>query len=61
MSDLLAAVGLVLVIEGLLYAAFPNAARRMMEMAREMPDSTLRTGGLGALTVGVLIVWLVRA
>jgi len=61
MSDFIAAVGLVLVIEGLMYAAFPNLVRRMMEIAREMPDSSLRTGGLIALGVGVVIVWLVRA
>jgi len=60
MSDFLAAIGLVLVIEGLLYALFPNAVRRMMEMARETPDPTLRAGGLAAVIVGVVIVWLVR-
>ena len=61
MSDLFAAIGLVLVIEGLLYAAFPTAVRRMMAIAREMPDSNLRAGGLMALVIGVLIVWLARA
>ena len=61
MNDFLAAIGLVLVIEGLLYAVCPGAVRRMMEMARETSDSTLRAGGLMALVVGVLIVWLVRA
>jgi hypothetical protein len=61
MSDFLAAVGLVLVLEGLLYAGFPGAVRRMMEMAREMPDNSLRMGGLIALGVGIMIVWLVRS
>jgi uncharacterized protein len=61
MNDFVAAVGLVLVIEGLLYAVFPRAVRRMMEIAREMPDSNLRAGGLMALIVGVLVVWLARA
>ncbi|MDP2621076.1 MAG: DUF2065 domain-containing protein [Hyphomicrobiales bacterium] len=61
MNDFIAAVGLVLVIEGLLYAVFPGVVRRMMEIAREMPDSNLRAGGLIALIVGVLIVWLARA
>ncbi|MCB1437716.1 MAG: DUF2065 domain-containing protein [Rhodobiaceae bacterium] len=60
MSDFLAAAGLVLVIEGLLYAAFPGAVRRMMELARELPDAHLRAGGLGALVAGVALVWLVR-
>lgn len=61
MTDLLAAIGLVLVIEGLLYAAFPGLVRRMIEMARVMPDSNLRAGGLAALVAGVAIVWLVRS
>lgn len=60
MKDLWAAIGLVLVIEGLLYAAFPAAVRRMMEAARAMPDTALRAGGLAALLAGVAIVWLVR-
>ncbi len=51
---------MVLVIEGLLYAVFPDSIRRMAEMARQIPDSTLRIGGVSALALGVLIVWLVR-
>lgn len=61
MSDLVVALGLVLVIEGMLYAIFPGALRRMMEMATQMPEATLRTAGAVAMGVGVLIVWLVRA
>lgn len=61
MNDFVAAIGLVLVIEGLLYAVFPGAVRRMMELAREMPDTNLRAGGLMALIVGVLVVWLARS
>ncbi len=60
MQDLLVGIGMVLVIEGLLYAAFPDSIRRMAEMARQIPDSTLRIGGVSALALGVLIVWLVR-
>ena len=60
MSDLLTAIGLVLVLEGLVYAAFPGGLKQMMAMAQEMPDETLRRFGLGALALGVVIVWLVR-
>ncbi len=60
MSDLLTAIGLVLVLEGLVYAAFPGGLKLMMAMAQEMPDETLRRFGLGALALGVVIVWLVR-
>ena len=39
MYDLIVALGLVLVIEGLLLAAFPNAVRRAMESMEKLPDS----------------------
>lgn len=61
MSDLVVAIGLVLVIEGLLWALFPRFGRRMLEAATEMPEQTLRTGGALAVAAGVLIVWMMRA
>lgn len=60
MQDLLVAVGLVLVIEGLLWALAPTFGRRMLEIASEMPESSLRTSGAVAVAIGVLIVWLVK-
>lgn len=61
MQDLLTAFALVLVIEGVLYAAAPSAMRRALEAAMAMPDSTLRTAGLLAAAIGVAAVWLIRA
>lgn len=60
MSDLGVAFGLVLVIEGLLWALAPGFGLRMLEAAAGMPESKLRTAGAVAVGVGVLIVWLVR-
>ncbi len=60
MSDLLAALGLVLVIEGLLWAAFPSMAVRILQAAVETSESTLRIAGLATIGAGVLIVWLIR-
>lgn len=60
MSDFLAALGLVLVIEGLLYGGFPGLAKRMARDVTEMPESTMRAIGLSVMAVGVVIVWLVR-
>ena len=60
MSDLLVAAGLVLVIEGLLWALFPRFGMRMLEAASELPEQTLRTSGAVAVAGGVLIVWLIR-
>jgi uncharacterized protein YjeT (DUF2065 family) len=60
MSELVLAVGLVLALEGLFYAAFPNLVKAMMVKALEMPDTVLRNGGLIAMGVGVGLIWLVR-
>ena len=60
MYDLLVAAGLVLVIEGLLWALAPGFGRRMLDAASKMPDSSLRIGGAGAVAAGVLVVWLMR-
>lgn len=60
MSDLLAALGLVLVIEGIVYAGFPGRLKRMMTLVQDVPESTLRAGGLAAAATGLFIVWLIR-
>ena len=60
MSDLVVGLGLVLVIEGLLWAAFPGAARAMLATAAEAPEHSVRIGGTVAIVAGVLVVWLVR-
>lgn len=60
MDDLLTAFALVLVIEGLLYAAFPEPMRRMVATVLMLPPQTLRTAGLIAAGLGVLLVALVR-
>jgi uncharacterized protein len=59
-SDFLAALGLVLVIEGLLYGGFPELARRLGAEMQAMPENMLRIGGLASVALGVLVVWLVR-
>jgi uncharacterized protein YjeT (DUF2065 family) len=60
MDDLGVAVGLVLVIEGLVWALAPRFGRRLLESASEMPESSLRLAGTLAVAAGVLVVWLIR-
>ena len=60
MSDFLAALGLVFVIEGLIFAAFPEAAKRAMTTVLATPDLSLRLIGIGSAVVGLMLVWLVR-
>mgnify|MGYP002713243534 CR=1 FL=1 len=60
MSDFVAALGLVLVIEGLIYAVFPGAVPKMLEAVKELPPGTLRAGGVVAIACGVAVVWMAR-
>jgi uncharacterized protein YjeT (DUF2065 family) len=60
MSDLLVAIGLVMVIEGLLWAVAPQVGLRLLAAAQQMPDQALRAAGAAAVAAGVVLVWLVR-
>lgn len=60
MSDLVAALGLVLVIEGLVWAAFPSLMTRILQTVAETPEPAMRLFGVASIALGVLIVWLVR-
>jgi len=53
-------MGLVLVVEGLVYGGFPNLARKLAKEVLAMPEQSLRVAGLAAIAVGVGIVWLAR-
>jgi uncharacterized protein YjeT (DUF2065 family) len=60
MSELAVAFGLVLVIEGLLWATYPKLAMRLLAAAAETPEQVLRVAWAAAVAVGVFVVWLVR-
>jgi uncharacterized protein YjeT (DUF2065 family) len=59
-ADLVAALGLALAIEGLVFAAFPEAVRRAMLDAAETPRERMRLVGIISAALGVVIVWAVR-
>ncbi|MDA1132944.1 MAG: DUF2065 domain-containing protein [Proteobacteria bacterium] len=60
MTELGLAIALVLVIEGTLYALFPEAMQRMMRSMQNQPAAVLRWTGLGIAALGVGLVWLIR-
>ncbi len=60
MWELLAGLGFVLAVEGILYAAFPEAMRRAMAQIIATPQEWLRLGGLLAAVLGVVLVWIAR-
>ncbi len=60
MKDLATALALVLVIEGILYALFPDGMRRVVVQMLTVPAPILRAVGLAAACIGVCAVWLLR-
>ena len=60
MLDLIAALGLALAVEGILFAAFPDGMRRAMYEAAHSPSDRMRIVGLISALVGIGIIWFVR-
>lgn len=60
MNDLLTALALVLVIEGVLYALLPGLMRKGVLMMLSVPESQLRITGLVLAVLGVWGVWMIR-
>lgn len=59
-ADLLAALALVLVLEGLLPFANPDLLRRLMLQAAQLDNRGLRIGGLLSMLVGLALLYLAR-
>lgn len=60
MLNLIAALGLALAVEGILFAAFPDGMRRAMYEAAHSPSDRMRLVGLVSAMAGVGIIWFVR-
>lgn len=59
-SDLLAALALVLVIEGVLPFLNPQSLRRMLVTVAQLDDRTLRVTGFVSMCCGLLLLYWVR-
>ena len=59
-EELIIAFGLVLVIEGGLYALFPGAMRKMAKKIEMISSSALRNFGLFTAILGVGLIWFIR-
>ena len=59
-SDFLAAVALILVIEGVMPFLSPDTMRRTMQQITRLPDRTLRIIGLVSMIGGSLLLYWVR-
>ena len=61
MKELVIAFGLLLFIEGILYALFPSKMKNMLKIVEKMEINQLRTGGLIFALIGFAIVWYYKS
>ncbi|MEN3953156.1 DUF2065 domain-containing protein [Iodidimonas sp. SYSU 1G8] len=59
-ADLAVAFGLMLVIEGVLYALAPGTMRRVIEAVTALPEQTMRFTGIAVAIAGLIIVMFAR-
>jgi hypothetical protein len=57
MKFFLCVIGMVFIIEGLPYFAFPERLKVYLAKMVEVPDSSLRIMGLAAIIAGLVLVY----
>ncbi len=60
MDLLLCAVGLVLVIEGIPYFAFPEKMKQVLAKIPLMPTPLMRAFGIAAIAAGLVLMYIAR-
>lgn len=61
MKFFLCVIGMVLIIEGLPYFAFPEKIKGYLMKVYELPGRTLRILGLASVIIGLFLVYLGRS
>ena len=59
-QDLLAAIGLMLVLEGILPFLNPRRVRETLSQLIQMQDRVLRLVGLSSMLIGLVVLYVVR-
>jgi len=60
MAIVLLAIGLVLIIEGLVWALAPSLVEQMLEALRSLPEPNRRQIGVLAMVFGLIFLWAAR-
>jgi uncharacterized protein YjeT (DUF2065 family) len=59
-GDFLIGLGILFVLEGIMFAAAPIWLKRAMKSAMATPEPILRAAGIGSAVAGLILIWLVR-
>jgi len=61
MKYFLCVLGMVFIVEGIPYFAFPEKLKIYLARMLELPDASLRIMGLAAMVVGLVLVYFGNA
>jgi len=56
-KEFIIAIGLLLFLEGILYALFPSKMKNVLKVIEKLPINNLRIGGLLFALIGFFIIW----
>jgi uncharacterized protein len=61
MGYFLSVIGMVMIIEGLPYFAFPDKMKKLIEKLLEIEDWTLRRFGIFLMAFGLFLIYIGKA
>ena len=61
MATIFLALGLVLIVEGLVWVLAPSLVEKMLQTLRDLPESARRQVGGLALVTGLILLWIAHA
>ncbi len=60
MGTIALALGLVLIVEGLVWLLAPSLIEQLLDMLRRLPESARRQVGALAIVSGLLLLWVAQ-
>jgi len=61
MATIFLALGLVLIVEGLVWVLAPSLVEQLLETLRALPEPARRQFGALALVIGLILLWVAHA
>jgi len=61
MATIFLALGLVMIVEGLVWVLAPSLVEKMLQTLRDLPESARRQVGGLALVTGLILLWIAHA
>lgn len=58
MEFILCVIGMVMIVEGLPYFAFPEQMKSCVQKILEMPDGSLRKFGFALMVTGLFLIYI---